>query len=359
VRVWEVATGKELPALGTLPIGGGAKSLAISLDGKLVATGGMDGIVRLWDVAGRKGARELRGQQGSIWSLAFSPNGRRLAAVTASNSRMFSAFGEDRTIRVWEVGTGSEVMKLQGPRNGSWCVAWSPDGRLLATGGEDDLARVWEVASGEERLCLRGHQGAVVSLVFTPNGRLVTGSYDTTALVWDLASIAGSSRPRAEEFPRLWETLRGNAGPAFGAIVSLQRGGNDSVAWLEKRLSPAVAPEQRRLEGFIAKLDDDRFAVREQAARELQGLGDLAVPALRRALDNRPSLEVRRRIERLLAQDRVASPDRLRNSRAIEALERVDTPAARRLLEKLAGGAPAARLSIEAKAALARLPRKE
>jgi hypothetical protein len=112
---------------------------------------------------------------------------------------------------------------------------------------------------------------------------------------------------------------------------------------------------------LLADLDDDRFEVREQAARELEGLGPLAEPALRQALAGRPSAEAKRRLTALLEKRAAATPtpEEVRAIRVVEALEQAGTAAARRLLTDLAGGVAEARLTREAKAALQRLPHKD
>jgi hypothetical protein len=117
-------------------------------------------------------------------------------------------------------------------------------------------------------------------------------------------------------------------------------------------------PEQ--LARMIGDLDGDRFSVREKARHELEALGELAEPALRRAVEASPSLEMRRRAEGLLGliERHSPAPDKLRELRALEALERAGTSEARLALRALAGGAPGGRLTKEAKAALARLKRQ-
>ena len=97
--------------------------------------------------------------------------------------------------------------------------------------------------------------------------------------------------------------------------------------------------------------------MREKAQEELQNLGDLAEPALRRTLDNKPTLEVRRRVQALLERLRgpVKGPELLQALRAVAVLEDIGTPKARRLLQELANGAPEARLTREARASLRRL----
>jgi hypothetical protein len=358
IRVWDPATGKELPPLGNLPQGRGAKCLAVASDGKLLATGGMDKVVRLWDIAGSKELRQLVGQEGSVWGLAFAPDGREVAAVTATGGFDFHANGTDRVIRVWNVATGRPVRTLMGPAEGSRSVAWSADGRVLATGSEDGEVRLWELLTGQERARLSGHEGPVSALAFTADGaRLVSGGSDTTALVWDLAALGRPDRPpTAEELPGLWADLSGeDAARAFRAAAGLAAVPGRAVPLLKEKVHPVAALEPGRLARLVADLDDPVFAVRERATRELKGLGEPAAPALKGALENNPSAELRRRAERLLDSLAEPSPAEWPGLRAVEVLERAGTPEARQLLEALAGGAPEARLTQAAKESLRRL----
>jgi hypothetical protein len=350
-----------LEPLGNLPKNGGAKCLAISPDSRILATGGMDRVIRLWDVAARKEVRQLVGQQGAIWSLAFSPDGKTIAAVTAKGAGVFIAGDGDRNIRAWDVATGRLLRTMNGPPDGSWCIAWSPDGRVLATGDEDSRIRLWEWATGQERACLVGHEGPVTALAFTAGGqRLVSGSSDTTGLVWDLRPGKGPvPAMRSKDMAELWANLAADdARKAYQALVACCAIPEQSVAWLQARLRPAIAPDSTRLARLIADLERVQFAVRDRAVRELAALGDLAAPALRRELENRPSLETRQRLERLLRSLDELTPDQRRGIRAVEMLENIGTPAARKLLQTLASGAPTARLTREAQAALDRLNRK-
>jgi hypothetical protein len=116
------------------------------------------------------------------------------------------------------------------------------------------------------------------------------------------------------------------------------------------RSIPAI--EGARIARWIADLDSGEFAVREKAVRELEQHGDAVEGALRKVLENQPSLEVRQRVKLLLSK--LTGGDRLRGLRAVEVLEYLDTPASRRLLEILAGGAEEAQLTQEAKASLRR-----
>jgi RNA polymerase sigma factor (sigma-70 family) len=358
--VWDVKTGEALPPLGDLPEGV-AKRLALSPDGKRLAVAGLDKIVRLWDVAGHKQAGELKGMQGPVLAMAWSPDGREIAAVSAEGKFGFGAGTPDRHVRVWDVASGRERLALAGPREGSWCLAWSPDGRLISTGGEDNVVRVWERVSGQKRRDLKGHAGPVMAVSFTRDGqRVLSGSSDTTILIWDLLLDKNSRPARAQDLPSLWQALAGDAQEADRAIRALVASPKLSVGLFRKHLRPVSRADKDRLARHLTELDSPEFATREKATRELEALGERAVDALRQMLTGKPSLEARRRAEALLRRltDGPLTADRLRAVRAVAVLEYIASRDARQVLEALAGGAPGARLTEEARASLARLERR-
>lgn len=125
-------------------------------------------------------------------------------------------------------------------------------------------------------------------------------------------------------------------------------------------MRPAGAVDAKQLARLIADLGSSGFRERERAQDELERLDDKAEPTLRRALAQAPSLEVRRRLEKLLQrlEGPVIAPEQLRNLRAVEALERIATPAAQQLLGTLAQGDPEARLTRDANQSLSRLQRR-
>jgi hypothetical protein len=137
----------------------------------------------------------------------------------------------------------------------------------------------------------------------------------------------------------------------------LARAPEQTVSWAREHL-PQKA-DLAQVARLVRDLDSDQFAVRKEAGEELERLADLAAPALRQALDGKPSAEVRRRVSGLLEQlESGTTPEQLRCLRVIEVLERTGTPATRQLLQELAGGAAAARQTREANAALDRLDRR-
>jgi hypothetical protein len=231
---------------------------------------------------------------------------------------------------------------------------------MLASGGIDRTVRLWEVATGKERWRYEGHLGPVVKLAFSADGRrLASAGGDTSALVW---SVMGRQRPDVtldrQRLEALWGDLAGaDAVRAWRAACTLAVAPELTPPWVRDHLRPASADDARRIARLVADLDSAAFAARQRAARELEKLGELAEPALRQALDGRPSAEVRRQAERLLANlgGPVQSPEVLRGLRAVEMLEHIGTAEARRELERLAREAPAGRLRKEARAAVGRL----
>ena len=148
-----------------------------------------DKTAKVWEAASGRELLTLRGHSDAIWSVAFSPDGQRIA--TAS---------DDGTARVWEAASGKELVKFKGHTASIRSVAFSPDGQRTVTGSYDQTAKVWEAASGHELLTLKGHTGFINSVAFSPDGqRIVTGSKDATAKVWEAASGQGTAHAQGAQ----------------------------------------------------------------------------------------------------------------------------------------------------------------
>ena len=211
------------------------------------------------------------------------------------------------------------------------------------------------------RAVLRGHRAGVTSLDFSPDGaRLLSGSFDTTALFWDLTGLVDKEEGKAltsERLSSLWEELAdADAGKAWRAGWRLAADPAACVPFLRTHVRPAEA-DAVKIAKLLTALDADAFEHREAASREWAKLGDLAEPALRKLLAEKPSSEVRLRLQELVNKldGPVTMPAQARDLRCIEVLEHIGSPEARRLLDELAKGAGGARLTRDAKAALERL----
>jgi hypothetical protein len=245
-------------------------------------------------------------------------------------------------------------------------LSFSPDSRLLAS-SDGDAVHLWEVATGKEVRTFRGHRGDVNSLAFSANGRrLISTSTDSTALLWDLTLAAhpaepGAKGPGGKEVAAWWEDLASqDAARAYAAVWRLAEVPKASVPFLHRHLKPVTDAEVKQIDQHITDLDNQAFAVREKAFQSLIRLGPAAASALRQALEQKPSLEVRRRIEQLLEglSNGPVPAEALRTLRALAVLEHAGTPEARQLLQALADGAPGAWLTEEARYPVQRLARR-
>jgi WD40 repeat protein len=363
VRLYDSATGKELRALrGRGPM---ISCLAFSPDGKSLVAGGYWGgtvpvapgddaeTIQVWDLASGRRRGAFGGHRGLV-GLAFSPDGKTLATVDLG----------EQTVRLWEVASAGKRAQLRGHDETIFAIAFAPDGKALASASMDGTVRLWELPSGRELARFRGHRGWALGVAFAPDGKsLASSSTDTTALVWDLRGLAAraSRGPRPGELPALWADLGSpDAGKAYRAFTTLAGPSKQTVPFLRERLRPAAPLDSKWVARRIAELDSDRFEKRQQAADELERLGERAEPALRQALKGKPSLEAHRRLQALLDKVTRAAPSgaRLQALRAVEVLERLDGPQAREVLTRLAAGPPEARLTQEAQAALRRLARR-
>jgi tetratricopeptide (TPR) repeat protein len=216
------------------------RSVAISPDGKLIASGFLYEGIKVWEVESGLPLRSLRGHTASVNSISFSPDSQCLA----SGSR-------DCTIKLWDVYGGQEIRTLDGHYGEVRAVTFSPDGFWLASGSTDSTVRLWRVITGREVQPFIGHERPVTSAVFSPDGRYIaSGSLDRTIKLWD----ANTGR----EVKRFEGHTEGVASLAYSPDGQLlASGGEDKMVRI---WDVATAREIRTLTGHINDVTSIAFS---------------------------------------------------------------------------------------------------
>jgi uncharacterized caspase-like protein len=176
IRLWEAGTGRELKVLQGHS--SAIHGLAFSANGQWLASASGDTTLRLWDRALGKEIKALGGRFGAMRGVVFTPNGQQLASV-----------GDDGSLRLWDWAAGRESKAVRSRFGIIYALAIAPDGLNLATAGSDGQVRLWDMATLRERHAFAGHEGAVQTVAFAPDGSLLlSGGVDGVVRVWEVAT---------------------------------------------------------------------------------------------------------------------------------------------------------------------------
>jgi WD40 repeat protein len=401
IYFYDTRTGKELPTLPGHP-SGGVRRLAFTPDGRQLVSGGFDGAVIVWDLAQRKEVRNIKVESGTVYDLSLSLDGKMLAtagreglklwdlttgkglpraamkkhnciAVAFSPDGKLIASGDSSCVKLWEIVTGKEIQTIKGFKGELAQILFSRDGRTLYSASYDRLVRLWEARTGRLLHEAEAHNGWVWGISLSPDEKaLASCSVDTKLLYWNVADLPQPTTTKtdvpltADQADRYWKELGSlDASTAYKAICALASDPETSLPMLKDRLTSTLAsgPSTTEIARLIRDLNADTYATREEATAALARAGVRAMPALQKALGNPASLEVKRRVQGLLARlDPTELPaEELIALRGVQALEYIGTREARQVLEQLSRADASARLSDEANQALTRLtsfPRK-
>ena len=220
VRIVDIASGQDVVKLSG-HTGLVESGLQFSADGTRLVTVAGDGTSRIWDAATGQSLLTVFGNDARIKSVAFSPDGTRLATLSATSVQTWAiapagthellavpavlecdcmiafspdglelaVFGGDNTVKILDSSSGQTRLTLPDPGNQGRGLDFSSDGTRLATSGADNLAHVWDLATGKEWIALAGHTAPVDRVIFSPNGiQIATIDRNGEARLWDAAS---------------------------------------------------------------------------------------------------------------------------------------------------------------------------
>ncbi|MFQ3592876.1 MAG: hypothetical protein SNJ82_06755, partial [Gemmataceae bacterium] len=342
VRLWDLKSQKALRAATAHPRS--TSQLALASDGETVALATPEG-VQLFEAATllRRVTLRLPGSDQAVQAVAFSPDGRSLAALYV-----------DHRMVIWELVTGQPRLHRPTTRELWRTLAFHSDGRTLLIGGESLAA--WDLRSD----CLQpiGKRKKIEPFILFPHHQGLVAV--TNREIIHEPRLPDSPEWTAMNVAQAWEALdQRDAERAYRGLWSLLHT-KQGIAHVVARLSDVSAElrdRRQKIRQLIADLDHEEFPVREKASASLAKLGPDVYDELESALQGQLPLEQHRRIERLLRGMKRPSHSLpaglLRPLRGVEILEYAGTPEARAVLEKLANS-DEPRLAASAKAALSR-----
>ncbi len=177
VKIWQLEGDNSIPVREIKDQGGWVRAV-VFLSNLQIATAGQDKNIKIIDIASGKIVRTLNGHTNLVNNLAIAPNSDLLASGSY-----------DSTINLWQISTGKLLQSLTGHTDKIWGLAISPSGKLVVSASRDRTIRIWDVQTGKSLLTLAGHHGGTTCVLVTPDGKqIISGGNDKAIRVWDIAS---------------------------------------------------------------------------------------------------------------------------------------------------------------------------
>jgi WD domain, G-beta repeat/WD40-like Beta Propeller Repeat len=363
VRIWAGPKWKEQPEIyfaSGLP-----RTLAFSPDRSTLAVGTDEGNTCVYRVQDGKFLRETNVDK---WrqraKVAYSPDGRIIAIASSGHEP------NPRTLELWDAGLTARQVRNEWPSQTAGGITsprdcwFTADGKTVVVECENGRIRLFETQTGGMR-----HIGQVPDSwgdpTLSPDGRFLAAlnqdvkTGEIQLIDWRMANV-NVGIPDVAALDVLWADLASHdSAKGFRAVVTLGAIPDEAADLIGKRLKPRAVPNHVAVKAWVADLGSEDFLTREAAEKQLAKFGDLVEPSIRAACRSDMPEQRERACRLLKAVEAGNSPERLRYLRAIEVLEYADTPAGRIVLKTLAGGVPTAGLTLDAKAALARLEARD
>jgi len=214
IRIWNARTGVLLRTLNQVHSKKSVRTLAVSPDGLMLASGGDDNNLILWGLKTGRRVLTIRAHKAGVNAIAFSSDGKMIVSGS-----------DDKTVRLWDARNGRRLLTLTGHGGSVNAIAFSSDGQTLASGSADKTVRLWNLNTGQVRRILTGHGGAVNAVAFSPNGQIVASASSDNSI--RLSNVQDGSRTQTFNGHSSWvRTI------AFSSDSrSLVSGGEDIIVW--------------------------------------------------------------------------------------------------------------------------------
>jgi hypothetical protein len=347
---------------GGITISGSNKPAGFAAVAPDAAIGGwaeVGGLLRLFEHVPNGGVRCHTLQVGNARCFAFGPGGKLLAVG-----------GEDKEVQLWDLTAAArkKIGSLTGVQNPPAKLSIAPDGSALAAvdAGETTI-QVWDLARQRTRRQITHNRGQVGSLALSPDGKLLatTGQNGNALFLWNVATreLTQQGPPlelSAKELGGLWTDLADkDCDKSEAAWRKLAAAGDKAIPFLKEQIHPIAVPplDRQHVEKLLTELDSNRFVTREKATKELLSLGELAIDRLQRSLEKPSSEEAQRRAHMVLKKlaEPALTPDRVRALQILELLEQLRSRKAVALLQEIERDALIPQLRREARQAAQRV----